>query len=78
MLENATGPLINLESMKMFDRTETGVPSFETEWRNRAEAEEPTGVNARSWPAPEQSNAEFAQFETNWRGFGGYDSPLAG
>ncbi len=70
-----------MNSMKMIDRTETGVPSFETEWRNNAETQEQPAPNKTQSASTNAAGPDFvwpSAYEASWRGFTGYDSPLAG
>lgn len=65
--------------MKTVEETKTGLPSFEPEWPRVVE--ERLGLERRKegWrPDPHQREVQSSSWENAWRGFQGYDSPLAG
>ncbi len=68
-----------LTAMKTIDVAETGLPSFETEWPKKAENKRETTMPRTHWASERlQQMLQSGIMENTWRGFRGYDSPLAG
>ena len=65
--------------MKTVEESESGLPSFETDWPKNLETKRESDASGGKW-ASERLNQMFraSVWENAWRGFRGYDSPLAG
>jgi hypothetical protein len=65
--------------MKTIDEVSTGLPSSETEWPKNPETERESTREAKRWVSSRlQHMLQSSIRESTWRGFQGYDSPLAG
>jgi len=65
--------------MKTKEETESGLPSFETEWPNNAETERGSVPSGAEWASDRfQHMVRAIDWESTWRGYREYDSPLAG
>jgi hypothetical protein len=69
----------HLKAMKTVEKNQTGLPSLETEWPKKIQKEsEPAAVGA-NWASERlHQMLQSSISENTWRGFQGYDSPLAG
>ena len=64
-------------AMKTIEQNNTGLPSFEAEWPGKGETERAS--DETNWASERlQQMLETSLWEQSWRGFQGYDSPLAG
>jgi hypothetical protein len=65
--------------MKTVEESKTGLPSFETDWPKNTETEREARPGGTNW-APDRFHPmlQSSVLESTWRGFQGYDSPLAG
>ena len=70
----------DLKAMKtVFDATESGLPSYQTQRPNTTEMEHEPGFNRPDWASERlQHIVRTRVLENAWRGFREYDSPLAG
>jgi hypothetical protein len=68
--------------MKTVEKSKTGLPSFETHWPKDLETERearPGGTVGTNWESERfHRMLQSSVLENTWRGFQGYDSPLAG
>jgi len=65
--------------MKTMEETETGLPSFETEWPNDAKTERGAVASGADWASERlQQMVRTGAWDNTWRGIREYDSPLAG
>jgi len=65
--------------MKTVEATKTDLPSFETEWSKKVDTRPEADAGEMNW-APQRLHQmlQSSIWENTWRGFRGYDSPLAG
>jgi len=65
--------------MKTVEETKTGLPSFKADWPENVETERESSPGGTNW-ASERLHymLKSSMWENAWRGFQGYDSPLAG
>ena len=65
--------------MKTIEETNTGLPSFETEWPNNPNTEPESVAPGADWASDGlQHIVRTNAWENTWRGIREYDSPLAG
>jgi hypothetical protein len=65
--------------MKTVEETKTDLPSFETEWSKKLDTRPEPSAGETSWESQRlHQMLQSSIWENTWRGFQGYDSPLAG
>lgn len=65
--------------MKTVEETKTGLPSFETDRPTNVETERESSPGGTKWSSERLRHIlNSSVWENAWRGFQGYDSPLAG
>ena len=67
------------EAMKTVEESKRGLPSFETDWPKDLEKKHDARPGGPEWASQRfHQMMQSSLRENTWRGFQGYDSPLAG
>ena len=67
------------DAMKTVEATKTDLPSLEPEWSKKVDTQPEDDAGETNWAAQWlRQMLQSTVWENTWRGFQGYDSPLAG